>query len=72
MEMNLISIQEDTGQSLALLSGLRIWVAMSYCVGHRRGSDLVLLWLWCRPAPVAPIQPPAWEPPYAMGVALNK
>ena len=42
---------------------------MSYGVGHRRGSDLALLWLWCRPAAVAPIQPLAWEPPYAVGAA---
>ena len=38
---------------------------MSYGVGRRYGSDLVLLWLWCRPAPVAPIQHLPWEPPYA-------
>ena len=44
---------------------------MSCGVGHRRGSDLALLWLWCRPAAVAPIQPLAWEPPYAEGVALK-
>ena len=31
--------------------------------GCRRGSDLALLWLWCRPAAVAPIWPLAWEPP---------
>ena len=30
---------------------------MSYSVGHRPSSDLVLLWLWCRPAAVAPICP---------------
>ena len=29
---------------------------MSCGVGHRRGSDLVLLWLWCRPVATAPIQ----------------
>ena len=40
-------------------------------MGHRRGSDPELLWLWCRPAAVAPIRPPAWEPPYAAGVALK-
>ena len=34
---------------------------MSYGVGHRRGSDLALLWLWCRPAAVAPTGPLAWE-----------
>jgi len=33
-------------------------------VGHRHGSDLALLWLWCRPAAVAPIRPLGWEPPY--------
>ena len=35
-------------------------------------KDLVLLWLWCRPAAVAPIQNLCWEPPYAAGVALKK
>ena len=38
---------------------------MSCGVGHRCGSDLALLWLWCRPAPAALIQPLAWELPYA-------
>ena len=33
-------------------------------------KDLALLWLWCRPAAAALIQPLAWELPYAMGVAL--
>ena len=38
-------------------------------VGCRQGSDPVLLWLWLwhRPAAVSPIQPLAWEPPYATG-----
>ena len=44
---------------------------MSCGVGGKCGSDLVLLWLWRRPAAVAPIQPLAWEPAYAMGVALK-
>ena len=35
---------------------------MSCGVGHRRGSDLVLLWLWHRPAAAALIRPLAWEP----------
>ena len=43
---------------------------MSCGVGHRHGSDLTLL--WCRPAAVAPIQPLAWEPPYATGAALKR
>ena len=45
---------------------------MSCGVGHRLSSDLALLWLWPRPAAAAPIWPLAWEPPYAMGVALKK
>jgi len=45
---------------------------MSYGVGCRRGSDLVLLWLWRRPAAIAPIGPLAWESPYAVGAALEK
>jgi len=40
-------------------------------VGRRCGSDLALLWLWYRPVATAPIRPLAWEPPYAMGVALK-
>jgi len=42
---------------------------MSCGAGHRRGSDPELLWLWCRPVAAAPIQPLAWEPPYAKGAA---
>ena len=44
---------------------------MSCGVGPRHGLDPVLVWLWCRPAAAAPTQPLAWEPPYAMGVALK-
>ena len=47
-------------------------VAVSYGVLHRCGSDLALLWLWHRPEAVAPIRPLAWEPPYAVGVALKR
>ena len=45
---------------------------MSCGVGHRRCSDLSLLWLWHRPAAVTPIRPLAWEPPYAVGAVLEK
>ena len=59
-------------RSLALLSGSRIghchelWCRLQTC------SDPVLLWLWRRPAATVPIGPLAWEPPYAVGVALEK
>ena len=59
-------------RSQALLSGLGFGVAVSCGVGRRRGSDPKLLWLWCRPAATAPIQPLAWELPYATGAALEK
>ena len=45
-------------------------VAVSCGVDRRCGSDLVSLWLWCRPAAAAPIRPLAWEPPYASGAAI--
>ena len=45
---------------------------MSCGVGCRCCSDPELLWLWCRPTPVAPIRPLAQEPPYAAGAALEK
>ena len=41
-------------------------------IGHRQDSDPKLLWLWCRPAATAPIRPLAWEPPFALGAALEK
>ena len=59
-------------RSLASLSGLRIQHCLELWVSHRHGSDPVLLWLWYRPAAVAPIRPLAWEPPSAAGVAERK
>ena len=47
-------------------------VAMSCGVGRGHGSDPALLWLWCRPVAAVPIRLLAWEPPYAVGVALTK
>ena len=45
---------------VSLIPGLAQWV-----------KDPALLWLWCRPAAVAPIRPLAWEAPYAVGAALK-
>ena len=45
---------------------------MSCGVGYRCGLDLVLLWLWCKPAATALIWPLAWESPHTMGVALER
>ena len=45
------------------IPGLNQWV-----------KDLALpwLWLWRRLAAAAPIEPLAWEPPYAEGAALGR
>ena len=47
-------------------------VAVSCGVGCRCGLDPPLLWLWCRLAAAALIRPLAWEPPYAVGAALER
>ena len=44
---------------------------MSCGVSRRRGSDAELLWLWHRLEATALIRPLAWEPPYAVGAALE-
>ena len=43
---------------------------MSCGVDYRHVSDPVLLWR--RPGTIAPIQPLAWEPPYATGYGPKK
>ena len=45
---------------------------MSCGVGRRRGSDLVLLWQWCRLAATDLIIPLAWELLYAAYAAQKK
>ena len=45
---------------------------MSYGVVCKRGLDPALLWLWRRPAAVAPIRCRAWEPPYSADAALKR
>ena len=67
---NPTSIHEDVGSIPGLAQGVRDRVATSCGVGHRHSSDLALLWR--RLAAAALIQPLAWEPPYATGVALKR
>ena len=55
--MNPTIVHADMG----LIPGLDQWI-----------KDPVLLWLWCRPAAVAPIRPLAWELPYAAGVDVKR
>ena len=44
---------------------------MSYGVGHRRGLDTAMQWLWCKLVTTALIGPLDWEPPYATSAALK-
>ena len=57
--------------SLPFLSGLRIWHCHELWCRSQIWLWSSVVWLWCRLAAVAPIQPTAWEPPYAAGVALK-
>ena len=59
------------------IPGLNQWVnisgkAMSCGLGHRGSPGPKLLWLCCRPAATALIQPLAWELPYVTDLALKK
>ena len=49
-------------------------IAVSYGVGRRCGWDLAWLWLWLWLAATVPIpiQHLAWEPPYAVSLALKR
>ena len=60
--------------SLALLSGLRIWCCCKlwWRPQTRLGSHVVVVWLWHWLTAAAPIQPPAWELPFATCAALKR
>ena len=58
--------------SLAALSRLRIWCYPELWCRSQTWFGSALLWLWCRLAAIALIRPLAWEPPYAMGAALER
>ena len=60
-------------RSLASLIGLRIWHCHElWCSLQMWLGSGVAVWLWYRPAVVAPILLLAWEPPYAMDAALKR
>ena len=67
---NSTSVHEDAG--LILGSAHYVKDTAGCSIGCRCKLDLALLWLWCRPAAAAQILPPAWELPYAAGVALRR
>ena len=58
-------------QSLAWLTELKIWHAMSYSEVADK-ARIPSCCDWYRLAAIAPIQPLAWETPYVMGATLKK
>ena len=73
VEKNLTRNREVAGSTPGLAQWIKdLALTVSCGVGHRRGLDPALLWLWHRLAAAAPIQPLAWEPPNATDVALKK
>ena len=74
LQTQLVSMRTQV-RSLTLINWLGgSDIAVSCGVGHRCSLDpmLWLPWLWYRLEAVALTQPRAWEPPYAMGVALKR
>ena len=65
-------IHEDVGSIPALLVGEGSSIATICGIGGRYSSDLMLPWLWQRPANAAPKRPQAQELPYAKGIAIKR
>ena len=67
---NPTSIHEDMGS----IPGITQWIRRCHELWCRSQTQLrsCMLWLWLRPAATTPIQPLAWDPPYATGAALKR
>ena len=52
---NGFSVSDDEIQTLLLLPSTAFWPAVLLVLLGELSSDPALLWLWCRPAAVAPI-----------------
>ena len=74
VEMNPTNIHEDA----RLMLGLSQWVKDQVLPRTELQGRLqihlgpLLLWLWCRPAAVAPVRPLGWELPYVTGAAIKR